>query len=42
MADPVGLTHTATTETLRAAQGTEFTWTLESDFGRGGLIVRTD
>lgn len=42
MADPVGLTHTTTTETLRAAQGTEFRWTLESVFGRGSLIVRTD
>lgn len=42
MADPVGLTRTTTTEMLRAGQGTDFTWTLESDFTRGSLIVRND
>lgn len=40
LADPVGMRLTATSETLRAAQGTEFTWTLESDFSRGSVIVR--
>ena len=40
LADPVGLRLTATSETLRVAEGSEFTWTLESDFSRGAVLVR--
>jgi nucleotide-binding universal stress UspA family protein len=40
LADPVGMMRTATTERLHTGQGTEFTWTLETDFSRGSLIVR--
>ena len=40
LADPVGMRLTATSETLRVAQGSEFTWTLESDFSRGSVLVR--
>ena len=40
LADPVGMRLTATSETLRVAEGSEFTWTLESDFSRGAVLVR--
>jgi len=39
LADPVGATRTSASESLRTSQGTEFTWTLESDF-RGSVLVR--
>lgn len=42
LADPVGMMRTATTERLHTGQGSDFTWTLESDFSRGSLIVRDD
>ena len=40
MADPVGSLRPTTSESLNANQGTEFTWTLESDFSRGSVLVR--
>jgi hypothetical protein len=40
MADPVGALRTSTSESLHSRQGTEFTWTLESDFSRGSVLVR--
>jgi hypothetical protein len=39
LADPVGATRVSTSEALRTSQGTEFTWTLESDF-RSSVLVR--
>lgn len=42
LADPVGMTRTTTSEPLRVAQGSEFTWTLESDFTRGSVLVRDE
>jgi hypothetical protein len=39
LADPVGATRVSTSEPLRTSQGSEFTWTLESDF-RGSVLVR--
>jgi hypothetical protein len=40
LADPVGDPRTASTESLRVAQGTVFTWTLETDFSRGAVLVQ--
>ncbi len=40
VADPVGSNRTATTEPLRVTMGSTFTWTLETDFTRGSLLVR--
>jgi hypothetical protein len=40
MADPVGAMRTSTTERLHVNQGTEFIWTIEADFSRGGVLVR--
>jgi hypothetical protein len=40
LADPVGSMRTTSTEILRANQGSVFTWTLETDFSRGSVLVR--
>jgi hypothetical protein len=40
LADPVGGTRTWTTERLSASQGSEFVWTLESDFSLSAVLVR--
>jgi hypothetical protein len=40
MADPLGGTRTVTTERLNALQGTEFIWTIESEFSRSSVMVR--
>ena len=40
LADPVGATQTTTTERLHASQGSEFIWTIETDFSRGSVLVR--
>jgi hypothetical protein len=40
LADPIGATRTWTTERLSASQGSEFVWTLESDFSRSAVLVR--
>ena len=40
LADPVGSRRTATTERLHVSQGNVFTWTLESDFSRGSVLVQ--
>jgi hypothetical protein len=40
VADPLGATRTTSTERLNVLQGTEFTWTIESDFTRGSILVR--
>lgn len=42
LADPIGSLRSTTSELLRTSQGTEFTWTLETDYGRGSVIVRED
>jgi hypothetical protein len=39
LADPIGATRVSTSETLRTSQGSDVTWTLESDF-RGSVLVR--
>lgn len=39
-ADPVGATRGASTEPLSVSQGSTFTWTLESDFSRGSVMVQ--
>lgn len=40
LADPVGSTRATSSETLNVAQGTIFTWTLETDFSRGSVMVQ--
>ncbi len=40
LADPVGSMRTTSTEILRANQGSIFTWTLETDFSRGSVLVQ--
>ena len=40
LADPVGSMRTTSTEILRANQGSVFTWTLETDFSRGSVLVQ--
>jgi len=40
LADPVGALRATSTESLRVAQGSVFTWTLETDFSRGGVLVQ--
>ena len=40
LADPVGSMRATSTETLRVAQGSVFTWTLETDFSRGAVMVQ--
>jgi hypothetical protein len=40
LADPIGATRTWTTERLSVSQGSEFVWTLESDFSRSSVLVR--
>ena len=42
LADPVGSLRTTTSELLHTTEGTEFTWTLETDYDRGSVIVRED
>ncbi|MEP6679591.1 MAG: hypothetical protein ABJB78_09850 [Betaproteobacteria bacterium] len=40
LADPIGSLRATSTETLRANQGSIFTWTLETDFNRGSVLVQ--
>jgi hypothetical protein len=40
LADPIGSKRPTSSETLRVAQGTIFTWTLETDFARGSIMVQ--
>jgi hypothetical protein len=40
LADPLGATRTSTTERLNVLQGTEFIWTIETDFNRSSVMVR--
>ena len=40
LADPIGSRRTTSSETLHVAQGTVFTWTLETDFTRGAVMVQ--
>ena len=40
LADPVGSMRATSTETLRVAQGSIFTWTLETNFSRGAVMVQ--
>jgi hypothetical protein len=40
VADPLGATRTSTSDRLNALQGTEFIWTLESDFAHNSVQVR--
>jgi hypothetical protein len=40
LADPLGSRNTTSTEGLSVAQGSVFTWTLESDFSRGSVFVQ--
>jgi hypothetical protein len=40
LADPVGSRRATSSEALRLAQGTIFTWTLETDFSRGAVMVQ--
>ena len=40
LADPIGGRRVASSEGLRSAQGSVFTWTLETDFNRGGVLVQ--
>jgi hypothetical protein len=40
LADPIGSRRTASTEQLFASQGVLFTWTLETDFRRGAVLVQ--
>ena len=40
LADPVGSPRVVSTERLAIAQGSTFTWTLESDFSRGSVLVQ--
>jgi hypothetical protein len=40
LADPLGSMQTTTSERLHVNQGSEFTWTLETDFSRGSVLVR--
>jgi hypothetical protein len=40
LADPLGALRATSTEVLLASQGSVFTWTLESDFSRGGVLVQ--
>lgn len=40
LADPIGQTRTTQTPVLRAAEGSTFTWTLETDFSRGAILVQ--
>ncbi|MEP6729477.1 MAG: hypothetical protein ABJE10_02510 [bacterium] len=40
LADPVGSRQTTTSERLHLALGTVFTWTLETDFSRGAVMVQ--
>jgi hypothetical protein len=40
VADPLGSTRTASSEPLRATQGSLFIWTLESDFAHNSVLVQ--
>jgi hypothetical protein len=40
LADPLGSRRATSTEGLSAAQGSMFTWTLETDFSRGAVLVQ--
>jgi hypothetical protein len=40
LADPVGSKRPTSTEVLRLSQGSVFTWTLETDFSRGAVMVQ--
>ena len=40
LADPVGSPRVVSSERLAIAQGSTFTWTLESDFSRGTMLVQ--
>ena len=40
LADPLGGRRTTSTESLNVAQGSVFTWTLETDFSRGAVLVQ--
>jgi hypothetical protein len=40
LADPVGSPRVVSSERLAIAQGSTFTWTLESDFSRGTVLVQ--
>jgi hypothetical protein len=40
LAEPIGARRRASTEGLSIAQGTTFTWTLDSDFSRGAVLVQ--
>jgi hypothetical protein len=40
VADPLGATRTSSSERLNVLQGTEFIWTLESDFAHNSVQVR--
>jgi hypothetical protein len=41
VADPLGRTRTVTTERLNVLQGTEFVWTIEAEFSRSSIMVRS-
>lgn len=40
LADPIGQTRSTQTQSLHTAEGSTFTWTLETDFSRGAIMVR--
>lgn len=40
VADPLGATRTTASERLNVLQGTEFIWTIETDFNRSSVMVR--
>ena len=40
VADPIGGLRTSAIERLHVNQGTEFIWTIETDFSRGSVLVR--
>jgi hypothetical protein len=40
LADPVGSKRATSSEAFRLALGTIFTWTLETDFSRGAVMVQ--
>jgi len=40
LADPIGQTRATQTQVLRTSEGTTFTWTLETDFSRGAILVQ--
>lgn len=40
LADPIGQTRSTQTQSLNTSEGSTFTWTLETDFSRGAILVQ--